>query len=63
MLGLRSKSAGPSEAAPFIELLIDLRKELREAKQYQLADRIRNGLAELGVVLEDGPAGTTWKSR
>jgi cysteinyl-tRNA synthetase len=63
VLGLQLKSAGPSEAAPFIELLITVRRELREAKQYQLADRIRNGLAEIGVVLEDGPAGTTWKSR
>jgi cysteinyl-tRNA synthetase len=50
-------------AAPFIELLIDLRKELREARQYALADRIRNGLGELSIVLEDGPAGTTWKPK
>jgi cysteinyl-tRNA synthetase len=63
VLGLRLTAEGPSEAAPFIELLITVRRELREAKQYQLADRIRNGLAEIGVMLEDGPSGTTWKSR
>jgi cysteinyl-tRNA synthetase len=65
VLGLRLE-APPSEAmgaAPFIELLIDLRKELREAKQYQLADRIRDGLGELDIVLEDGPEGTTWKPK
>ena len=28
-------------AAPFIELLVELRKELREAKQFELADRVR----------------------
>ena len=50
-------------AAPFIDLLIALRKELREAKQYALADRIRNGLGELGIVLEDGAGGTTWKPK
>ena len=50
-------------AAPFIDLLISLRKELRAAKQYQLADRIRNGLTELGVTLEDSASGTTWKAR
>jgi cysteinyl-tRNA synthetase len=63
ILGLRLET--PDEAiaaAPFIELLIDLRKELREAKQYALADRIRSGLAELGITLEDGPGRTTWKA-
>jgi cysteinyl-tRNA synthetase len=63
VLGLRLEAAAGDTkgAAPFIELLIALRKELRDAKQYQLADRIRDGLAELDVVLEDGPGGTTWK--
>jgi cysteinyl-tRNA synthetase len=50
-------------AAPFIDLLIELRKELREAKQYALADRIRSGLGDLDIVLEDTPAGTTWKPK
>jgi cysteinyl-tRNA synthetase len=63
VLGLRLAAEGPSEAAPFIELLIAVRRELREAKQYQLADRIRSGLSDLGIVLEDGPAGTTWKAK
>ena len=62
ILGLRLDAAASAiAAAPFIELLISLRKELREAKQYQLADRIRDGLGELGVALEDGAGGTTWK--
>jgi cysteinyl-tRNA synthetase len=64
ILGLRLAGSDDSiAAAPFIELLIELRKELREAKQYQLADRIRNGLGELGVTLEDAAGKTTWKSR
>ncbi|MGE0059874.1 MAG: cysteine--tRNA ligase [Dehalococcoidia bacterium] len=64
LLGLRLMGAGNESiaAAPFIELLIELRKELREAKQYQLADRIRNGLGELGVTLEDAAGKTTWKT-
>ncbi len=56
---LPEKSAG--DAAPFIELLIETRKELRAAKQYQMADALRKRLEELGVTLEDGPTGTTWK--
>jgi len=47
-------------AKPFIELLIGLRKELREAKQWALADKIRDGLQEYNVVLEDTREGTTW---
>ena len=65
VLGLRLEAATQDSmaAAPFIDLLIDLRKELREAKQYALADRIRNGLSDLDIVLEDGPSGTTWKPK
>jgi cysteinyl-tRNA synthetase len=49
--------------APFIELLISLRNELRQAKQFELADRVRTGLAELGIALEDTPQGTEWRRR
>jgi cysteinyl-tRNA synthetase len=65
VLGLRleAQANDAMAAAPFIDLLIDLRKELREAKQYALADRIRNGLSELGIVLEDAAGGTTWKPK
>jgi cysteinyl-tRNA synthetase len=50
-------------AAPFIDLLVELRRDLRAAKQYELADRVRSRLAQQGIVLEDGPAGTTWKAQ
>ncbi|MBM3944620.1 MAG: cysteine--tRNA ligase [SAR202 cluster bacterium] len=52
-----------ADAAPFIELLIETRKGLRAAKQFTLADTIRDRLAELGVVLEDSAGGTQWKQR
>jgi cysteinyl-tRNA synthetase len=63
VLGLRLESEGPTAAAPFIELLIEVRRDLRQARQFELADRIRNSLTDLGVVLEDSASGTTWKSR
>ena len=43
-----------------IELLIELRKELRGKKEFELADRIRDRLAELGVTLKDTAQGTLW---
>jgi cysteinyl-tRNA synthetase len=57
----RGAAAGQVEAQPFIELLIDIRNELRAAKQWDLADKIRDDLASLGVTLEDTPTGTEWR--
>ena len=48
-------------AKPFIDLLVSLRTELRKEKHWQMADRIRVSLKDLGVVLEDTPQGTVWK--
>ena len=64
VLGVKLEAAqqGAIAAAPFIELLIELRKELRAAKSYQLADRVRLGLTALGITLEDSPQGTSWKA-
>ncbi|MGB6895262.1 MAG: cysteine--tRNA ligase [Dehalococcoidia bacterium] len=50
-------------AAPFIELLVATRNELRKAKQFELADRIRSGLGELGITLEDTAQGTVWRRK
>ena len=47
-------------AGKLMKLLIDLRAESRKKKDFATADRIRNTLAEIGVVLEDRPGGTEW---
>lgn len=44
-----------------IEQAIADRLSARKAKNFAEADRIRNDLAAQGVILEDGPKGTTWK--
>ncbi len=44
-----------------IELLIEVRGELRKKKEFQLADLIRDRLKELGIALEDLPTGTVYK--
>ena len=62
VLGLRLEQAEQAiEAAPFIDLLVRVRGDLRAAKQWQMSDLIRDGLAALKITLEDGPQGTTWK--
>ena len=52
-----------ASAGPFIQLLVDLRSDLRADRQFDQADRIRDELASLGVTLEDTPAGTEWTLR
>lgn len=53
-------SDGQREAG-LIELLVNLRAQARANKNYAESDRIRDELAGLGVILEDGPRGTTWR--
>jgi cysteinyl-tRNA synthetase len=48
-------------AAPFIELLLQIRDHLRAGKHWAEADAIRNGLNELGIRIEDGPEGAIWR--
>jgi cysteinyl-tRNA synthetase len=48
------------EAAPFIDFIVELRDLLRQEKQWELADKIRDRLAELGITLEDGKDETSW---
>jgi cysteinyl-tRNA synthetase len=64
VLGLTLKEREVSLAAqPFIDLLVSIRTELRSVKQWQLADRIRSSLAEMGITIEDTPQGTVWRRR
>ena len=48
--------------AGLIRLLITLRAEARQRKEYAVADSIRDRAKALGVVLEDGKDATTWRT-
>jgi cysteinyl-tRNA synthetase len=57
---LGEEAAGGLENS-LMELLISLRNELRKAKNFEAADRIRKGLTQIGIEIKDSPEGTTWK--
>jgi cysteinyl-tRNA synthetase len=44
-----------------IQRLLDERAEARKVKDFARADQIRNRLADMGIALEDTPAGTIWR--
>jgi cysteinyl-tRNA synthetase len=54
---------GKESPEAILENLINLRADLRKAKQYQQADMVRNKLDQAGIILEDTPGGTVWKRK
>jgi cysteinyl-tRNA synthetase len=56
-------AASAADAAPFIDLVLRVREELRQRREWTLSDLIRDELGRLGVVVEDTPAGATWTQR
>jgi cysteinyl-tRNA synthetase len=44
-----------------VDLLLEVRQAARELKSFELADRIRDSLAEMGVRVEDVPGGYRWR--
>ena len=62
-LDLAEQETASADAAPFIDLLLRVRAELRQRKEWALSDLIRDELAALEVVVEDTPAGASWSRR
>ena len=60
-LSMEKPRSEGGQAAPFIDLLVEIRSELRSQKLWALSDLVRNRLAELDVLLEDSKDGTVWR--
>ena len=62
VLGLRLEviKVADHKADEIVNLLIEVRRELRQNKLWALSDTIRDRLAALGVILEDSKEGTSW---
>ncbi|AJJ64514.1 cysteine--tRNA ligase [Yersinia aldovae] len=62
-LFLQSGAQTDGDEVAKIEALIKQRNDARSSKDWALADSARDQLNELGIVLEDGPQGTTWRRK
>lgn len=56
----RAAQSGGVDAG-LVEELVASRVQARADKDFQKADTLRDQLVEMGIVLEDGPDGTSWK--
>jgi cysteinyl-tRNA synthetase len=59
----RAEDARPPIPVEEIERMIEARKGARQRRDFAEADRIRQWLADQGILLEDGPSGTRWKKK
>ena len=63
IFGLKDDSAsenGQGALKGVMKLVIDLRMEARNKKDFQTSDKIRDGLKEAGILLKDSKEGTSW---
>ena len=60
-LGLRRPQNVTRVDSGKVDSLIGARNAARKAKDFKKADEIRDELASMGVVIKDGPQGTTWE--
>lgn len=68
VLGILSDEATPGASQAdhelvdgLVRMLIDIRQQARESRNWAQADAVRDQLAGMGVILEDGPEGTRWR--
>ena len=60
MAGLAQADSARAEVADRVDALLAERESARDSKDWTRADEIRDEIASMGVVVEDGPDGPTW---
>jgi len=60
VLGLVDDNTGSDDFEKLMEVIIGLRNEAKQNKDYTMSDRIREGLSAMGVQLKDSKEGTLW---
>lgn len=58
-----NKEASSKDYNDLMNVILEVRQEARKEKLYSVADKIRDKLAAIGVVIEDTPTGARWKKR
>ena len=61
MAGLAQADSARAEVADRVDALLAERESARDSKDWVRADEIRDEIASMGVVVEDGPDGPTWR--
>lgn len=60
VFGLQDEDALNEELNSVLDLVIDIRQNAKENKDYATSDKIRIGLQSMGILLKDSKEGTTW---
>ena len=64
ILGLETDSSGLAEAVllpKVVDLLLDVRREVKKNKDFNLSDRIRDDLGKIGITVKDRKDGADWE--
>ncbi|MFD2872594.1 cysteine--tRNA ligase [Mucilaginibacter ximonensis] len=60
VLGLKNEQAANDDLPKVMELVVNLRNEAKQNRDYATSDKIRNGLQQIGFQLKDSKEGTNW---
>ena len=60
VLGFKSISSSTDNSDKLIELMLEMRSEAKANKNYELSDKIRDQLKNLGITIKDSKEGTTY---
>ena len=60
---LEPAAEGVVDGGEYIDLLLDIREELRKKKDFDTADHIRDELTKRDIVVEDTPEGARWRTK